>query len=193
MTFNEFESRVSAYLDEELSPVEKAAMDRKAAESERCRALLAGVQKQTEYLGQLPQIQPSAEFSFALRSHLLMEVANEKRPLHIVRRILFSSVARTVTTLAAAVVLGLGLTQVISKDNTSTGPQMAVETEIPLVPGKTISSIDVGALELEKSYRLDSRLYRDSARVDSVARFKQLSPDVRGQHTIKQVPVSYSF
>ena len=74
MTFNEFESRVSAYIDDELSPVDMAAMDRKAAECERCRALLAGVQAQIERLGQLPQMQPSAEFNFALRSHLLMEV-----------------------------------------------------------------------------------------------------------------------
>lgn len=197
MTFNEFESRVSAYIDDELSPVDMAAMDRKAAECERCRALLAGVQAQTERLGQLPQMQPSAEFNFALRSHLLMEVVNEKRALHNVRRVLFSSVARTVATLAAAVVLGLGLTQVISEDSTFPEPQMAVETEIPLVAGKTMSSIDVGALELERlkkqSYSLDSRLYRDSARVDSAARFEQLSPDVRGQKNVKPVPVSYSF
>jgi hypothetical protein len=82
---------------------------------------------------------------------------------------------------------------VISEDNTSSEPQMMVETEIPLMPGKTTPSVDVGALELEKSYRLDSRLYRDSARVNSAARSKQLSPDVGGQENVKPVPVSYSF
>lgn len=198
MTVTDFEARVSAYVDGEMSPVEMAEMERKAAECEHCRVLLADVQALTERMRQLPQVRPSAEFDFALRSHLSMAMEKEKQLLYKVRRAMFSSVTRTITTLAAAVVIGLGLTQVVFHSDTTPVPQMAVERpEIPLVPGEILPSVDVGALELERlskeSYSLDSRHYRDSARVDSVLRLKHLPsnlPDLRG---VKQVPVSYSF
>jgi len=192
MTAKEFENRVSAYLDGELSPVEMATMEQKAAECEQCRVLLAAVDDLTDRLGQLSQVQPSAEFNFALRSHLLMEVANEKQPLNKVKRVMFSTVTRKVATLAAAVVLGLGLTQMISQDETIPAPQVAVE-EFRLESGKAVSGVDIGALELEQTYSLDSRHLRDSARVDTSARVKQLPANVREQHNVKPVPVSYSF
>ena len=192
MTVKEFETRVSAYLDGELSPVEMATMENKAAECEHCRALLNDVQDLTERLGQLPQVQPSAEFNFALRSHLLMEVTNEKQTLYKVKHVMFSSVTRTITTIAAAVVLGLGMTQLMPQDDEAQAPQMAVqESEFQLESGKAVSKVDIGALELDRTYSLDSRLYRDSARVDSAQR--QLPQNVREQHNVKPVPVSYSF
>jgi len=195
MTIKEFEAQVSAYLDGELSPVEMATMERKAAECEHCRALLADVEALSEQLGQLPQLQPSAEFNFALRSHLLMEVANEKQPLHRVRHVMFSTLTRKITTLAAAVLLGLGLTQMIPNDAATLAPQVAVEeTEFPLRSSK---SVDIGALELEhlskQSLSLDGNLYRDSARVDSASQLRQFPQNVREQHNVKPVPVSYSF
>ena len=194
MTVKEFEARVSAYLDGELSPVEMATMDQKAAECEHCRALLADVDDLTERLGQLSQVQPSAEFNFALRSHLLMEVANEKQPMYKVKRVMFSTVTRKITTLAAAVVLALGLTQMIPQNETAPAPQVAVEeAEFQLESGKTVPNVDIGALELDHSYRLDSRHFRDSARVDTSARTKQVPANVREQHNVKPVPVSYSF
>ncbi len=198
MTVTEFESRVSAYIEGELNPVEMATMECKAAECEHCRALLVDVQALRERLGQLPQMRPSAEFNFALRSHLLMEVSREKQPLHNARRVMFSSAARTITTLAAAVVVGLGLTQIIFNTDTTPTAQMAAERpEIPLVPGEQRPNFDVGALELERlskeSYSLDGRHYRDSARVDSAARLIQRPANAREQHPVKQVPVSYSF
>lgn len=194
MTVNEFEARVSAYLDGELSPVEMATMDQKAAECEHCRALLADVDDLTERLGQLSEVQPSAEFNFALRSHLLMEVANEKQTMYKVKRVMFSSATRKITTLAAAIVLGLGLTQMIPQDETAPAPQVAEEeAEFQLESGKTVPGVDIGALELDHSYRLDSRHFRDSARVDTSARTKQLPSNVREQHNVKPVPVSYSF
>ena len=174
-----------------------AEMDRNAAECEHCRVLLADVQALKERMAQLPKVRPSAEFDFALRSHLAMAVSKEKQSLHKVRRALFSSVSRTITTLAAAVVIGLGLTQVVFYSDITT-PQMAVERpEIPLVPGERLPNVDVGALELERlskeSYSLDSRHYRDSARVDSALRLKQRPSNMRDLRDVKQVPVSYSF
>ncbi|MCE2432565.1 MAG: zf-HC2 domain-containing protein [Candidatus Latescibacteria bacterium] len=197
MTVTDFEARVSAYVDGEMSPVEMAEMDRKAAECEHCRVLLADVQALKERMAQLPKVRPSAEFAFALRSHLAMAVSKEKQSLHKVRRALFSSVSRTITTLAAAVVIGLGLTQVVFYSDITT-PQMAVERpEIPLVPGERLPNVDVGALELERlskeSYSLDSRHYRDSARVDSALQLKQRPSNMRDLRDVKQVPVSYSF
>ena len=198
MTVTEFEARVSAYVDGELNPVEMAEMDRKAAECVHCRTVLADVQELTERMAQLPEVRPSAEFDFTLRSHLAMAMAKEKRLLHKARRAMFSSVSRKITTLAAALVIGLGLTQVVFYGDTTPTPQVAVERpEIPLVPGEKLPSVDVGALELERlskaSYSLDSRHYRDSARVDSASRLKQRPSDMRDLRDVKQVPVSYSF
>ncbi len=186
MTVKEFESRVSAYVEGELNPVEMATMERKAAECAHCRALLTDVRALIERVGKLPQVRPSAEFHFALRSHFLMEGSKKRRGLH---KALFSSPTRTITTLAAAVVIGLGLTQVVF--NADTSPMAVEQVEIPLAPGERL---DVGALELERlseeSYSLNGRHLRDSVRVDSV---KQRPSDVRDQHRVKQVPVSYSF
>ena len=198
MTVTEFEARVSAYVDGEMNPVEMAEMERKAAECEHCRILLADVQDLTERMAQLPQVRPSAEFDFTLRSHLAMAVSKEKQLLHKARHAMFSSVTRRITTLAAAVIIGLGLTQVVFYGDTTPTPQVAVERpEIPLVPGEKLPSVDVGALELERlskeSYSLDSRHYRDSARVDSALQLKQVPSHKRDLRDVKQVPVSYSF
>lgn len=198
MTVTDFEARVSAYVDGEMSPVEMAEMERKAAECEHCRTLLSDVQALKERMAQLPQVRPSAEFDFALRSHLAMAMSKEKQPLNKARRAMFSSISRTITTLAAAVVIGLGLTQVVFHGDTTPMPQVSVErSEIPLMKGQILPSVDVGALELERlskeSYSLDSRQYRDSARVDSASLLKQLPSDMRDLRRVKQVPVSYSF
>ncbi len=197
MTVTDFEARVSAYVDGEMSPVEMAEMERKAAECEHCRVLLADVQALKERMAQLPRVRPSAEFDFTLRSHLAMAMAKEKQLLHKARRTMFSSISRTITTLAAAVVIGLGLTQMVFYSDTTPIPQVAVEREIPLMPGERLPNVDVGALELERlskeSYSLDSRHYRDSARVDSALQLKQRPSDMRDLRRVKQVPVSYSF
>ena len=199
MTVTEFEARVSAYVDGEMNPVEMAEMERKAAECDHCRVLLADVQDLTERMAQLPQVRPSAEFDFTLRSHLAMAVSKEKQTFaQGAARVMFSSVTRRITTLAAAVIIGLGLTQVVFYGDTTPTPQVAVEREeIPLVPGEKLPSVDVGALELERlskeSYSLDSRHYRDSARVDSALRLQQRPSHKRDLRDVKQVPVSYSF
>ena len=198
MTVTDFEARVSAYVDGEMSPIEMAEMECKAAECEHCRVLLADVQALKERMAQLPRVRPSAEFDFTLRSHLAMAMAKEKQLLQKARHTMFSSVSRTITTLAAAVVIGLGLTQMVFYSDTTPTLQMAVERpEIPLVPGERLPNVDVGALELERlskeSYSLDSRHYRDSARVDSALQLKQRPSDMRDLRRVKQVPVSYSF
>lgn len=201
MTYEVFEEKVSAYLDDELNPIERAEMEQKAAACEDCRALLKDMRALKERLTRLPQAQPSAGFNFELRSHLLMEVAKEKHLSHRVRRAFFGSAVRTISTLAAAVVLGLGLTNMIHESQKMDAVvQTAVdEAEFPLMPAVPAPAVDHrGALELKRlsqdSYRLDGKLYRegqDSGRVDSMLhRQKQVSPWLQDQR-VKQVPVSF--
>jgi hypothetical protein len=201
MTYEEFESQVSAYLDGELGPVDQAAMEQKAAESEACQALLDDVRTITDHLSRLPEVQPSAEFNFALRSHLLLEVSGEQRPLRKVRRVLFGSVFRTITTLAAAVVLGLGLSGLTTPQaNAPVGAPTALsDAEFNLVPGQPAPN-HLGALERlsKQSYRLNHRLYSNidetSGRLDSIqVAPPQLSPWLLEQQDVKQIPASYSF
>jgi anti-sigma factor RsiW len=199
MTYEAFEEKISAYLDEELNPIERAEVERKASECEDCRALLKDMKALKERLARLPQAQPSAGFNFELRSHLLLEVAKENQMGHWVRQVFFGSAVRTITTIAAAVVLGLGLTSVV-QDQTTLAPivQTAVEnTEFPLTPAQAAISIDHrGALERlsQESHRLDGKFYRDgqdSGRVDTISnRQKQASPWLQNQR-VKQVPVSF--
>jgi anti-sigma factor RsiW len=199
MTYEAFEEKISAYLDEELNAVEHAEMERKASECEDCRALLKDMKALKERLARLPQAQPSAGFNFALRSHLLMEVAKENQMGHRVRRVFFGSAMRTVATLAAAVVLGLGLTGVV-KDQTMSTPNIQTamdQVEFPLTPAQVAPMIDhQGALERlsQQSHRLDGKLYRngqDSGRVDTMLnRQKQVSPWLQNQR-VQQVPVSF--
>lgn len=199
MTYETFEDKISAYLDDELNAIERAEVERKASECEDCRALLKDMKALKERLARLPQAQPSAGFNFALRSHLLLEVAKENQMSHRVRRVFFGSAVRTITTLAAAVVLGLGLTSVVQDQTTSASiAQTAVEdTEFPLISAQPAVSVEhQGALRRlsQQSHRLDGKLYRDgqdSGRVDTTSnRQKRLSPWLQNQR-VKQVPVSF--
>lgn len=186
MTYEAFEEKISAYLDDELSPIARTEMERKAAECEDCRVLLKDMKALKERLTRLPQAQPSAGFNFELRSHLLMAVAKENQMSHRVRRVFFGSTMRTITTLAAAVILGLGLTNVV-QDQISSIPVVqatAEDADFLLTPAQPASAIDHrGALERlsQQSRRLDGKLYRnsqDSGRVDTMLnRQKRMSPD----------------
>ena len=197
MTYKEFEARVSQYIDGELNSVQKADMDRKAAECPRCKLLLDGVQTVADRLSQLPEVQPSAEFNFALRSHLLMELSDEQRPLRRVRRALFGSAIRTITTMAAAMVLGLGLAGLIP-DNTPVSQAVVTDAEFHMLPGEIMVPNHLGALERlsQQSHRLDSRLYREIS--DSIANMDTMrsypprkTPWLYDQQEAKPVPVSF--
>ena len=197
MTYKAFEARVSQYIDGELNAVQKADMDRKAAECPKCRALLSGVQTVADRLSQLPEVQPSAEFNFALRSHLLMELSDEQRPVRRVRRALFGSTLRTITTMAAAVVLGLGLAGLRPHD-APVSQIVVTDTEFHLLPSETITPNHLGALERlsQQSHRLDSRLYRDIS--DSISNMDTMrsypprkTPWLYDQHEAKPIPVSF--
>lgn len=201
MTYEVFEEKISAYLDDELSPIERAEMERKAATCEDCRALLKDMKALKERLAKLPKEQPSAGFNFELRSHLLMEVAKEDQMRHRVKKVFFGSAVRSISTLAAAVILGLGLSQMVPVQSTPAPVVQTVvdEVEFPLTPAGPAQSVDHrGALELKRlsqeSYRLDGNLYqngRDSGRVDTIFnRQPRTSPWLQDQR-VQQVPVSF--
>ena len=128
-----------------------------------------------------------------------MAVAKENQMSHRVRRVFFGSTMRTITTLAAAVILGLGLTNVV-QDQISSIPVVqatAEDADFLLTPAQPASAIDHrGALERlsQQSRRLDGKLYRnsqDSGRVDTMLnRQKRMSPWLKSQD-VKQIPVSF--
>ena len=128
-----------------------------------------------------------------------MAVAKENQMSHRVRRVFLGSTMRTITTLAAAVILGLGLTNVV-QDQISSIPVVqatAEDADFLLTPAQPASAIDHrGALERlsQQSRRLDGKLYRnsqDSGRVDTMLnRQKRMSPWLKSQD-VKQIPVSF--
>jgi anti-sigma factor RsiW len=202
MTYEVFEEQISAYIEGELNPVEMAAMDRKAAECERFGALLRDMQALKIRLSRLPQEQPSAGFNFALRSHLLMEMAKEQRAAYRVRHVLFGSTIRTVITLAAALVIGLGLTGLAPESDGPTPAQTAAvqDAEFELIPGQHVLPSDnhLGALERlsEQSFSLDSRSYHNKQ--DSLFGRDSMRSNVRVSPSpwllnqdVQQVPVSF--
>lgn len=199
MTYETFEDKISAYLDDELNHVDRLEMERKASECEKSRALLKDMKAIKKRLSNLPQAQPSAGFNFALRSHLLMEVAKEDQLGHRVRRAFFGSTVRTISTLAAAIVLGLGLANMAQDQvgSVSVAQTASEDVEFPLTPAQPALAVDhQGALERlsQQSHRLDGKLYRngqDSGRVDTMLnRQERLSPWLQDQR-VKQVPVSF--
>ena len=127
MTYEEFSNRVSDYLDGDMTPAQRAEMEHQAARSPACKALLEDVGALSERLKRLPREEPSAGFNFALRSHLLMEVAKEQQWAR--RVFLAGPVRRTVFAAAAALVLGLGLNAIWQN-----GPEQPLSGvgEIPL-------------------------------------------------------------
>ena len=197
MTYEVFEEQISAYLDGDLNAVEVVAMDRKAAECERCRTLLSDMQALKDRLARLPKEQPSSGFSFALRSHLLLEEGRENRLSQRVRRVMFGSKVRTLTSLAAALIIGLGLLGLSPEPDVL--PQAAVveDADFNFVPGQPVlqSGNHRGALERlsAQSHSLDSRLYhnaKDSALRRDTMRAPDISPWLRNQD-VKRVPVSF--
>ena len=195
MTYEAFSERVSAYIEGELGAVGRAEMEQKAAACPRCKALLEDVQTLTEQLRSLPRAQPSAGFNFALRSHLLMETAEEQRWPRRVGYVLFSSALRTALAVAAVVVLGLGLAALWSQ--TQEAPQLAMPTpseEIELMPARPVVVDHRGALlPKEGAYSLSWRQYRaQQQQADTVRAIRQrpVSPRLP-MPEVKQVKVSF--
>ncbi len=66
MSCEELSEELSAYLDGELSPRERAALKAHLERCSRCREELVSLRAVSQLVGSLPQVQPSQAFSQAL-------------------------------------------------------------------------------------------------------------------------------
>ena len=109
MTVDSFSDKLSAYIDGELPEADRVEMERMISESPSCSAMYENMVMLRERLGNLPELQPSAEFEFGLRSQILLAAANEMRMRHKVKQVLFPTVGRSVLSGAIAAMLAMGV------------------------------------------------------------------------------------
>lgn len=212
MTVESFSDKLSAFIDGELPEADRAEMEQMIEESPVCSAMYENMVTLQERLGNLPELAPSAEFEFGLRSQILLEAANEMRMRNKVKQALFPTVGRSILSGAVAAMLALGVSVLLEGEpqemtaSESTVPSVEV-ADAPIVPVKSYGAVDErvltvpaqpvdhGALKQlsqEESFALSRRLYR--ARSDSPTSRSMLEPRTRpvaqrGQP--RPVPVSF--
>ena len=217
MTVDSFSEKLSAYIDGELPEANRVEMEQMIAESPACSAMYENMVALQERLGNLPEVQPSAEFEFELRSRILMEAANETRMRNKVKQALCPTVGRSVLTGAVAAMLALGVSVFLDREpeqtitaSETTQPIELVTPDAPLDPAQAVQyygamnervaplpaePLDRGALRQlskEESFALSRRLYR--ARTDLPASRLLTQPRTRPvvqRGEAKRVPVSF--
>ena len=171
MDCNDFSKKVSDYIDGELGERTHGRVERHAADCPLCAKLLRNLQALVKQLSQLPRMQPSAGFDFALRSRLLMETTKEAQLGRKVQRFLFPTLPRTFASAAAILLLALGITLGWRGHTDRLGNEIS-QSSLP-------AAIDQGALKSlshEESYTISSKFYRaqeDSAQTPA----KPVRPD----------------
>ena len=143
MTCNEFSDRASDFLDGEIAEDRRAAMKRHADGCPACAGTLSGLQSLTDQLHRLPRLQPTAEFDFALRSRLLLEMTGERRWWRQIQDLLFPSVPRAALASAAAVLILLGATTALKEDRIR---QVSPVSGVRLTQSAAVLDIPRGAL-----------------------------------------------
>ena len=218
MTVDSFSDKLSAYIDGELPEADRVEMDRMISESPACSAMFENMMLLQDRLGALPELQPSAEFEFGLRSQILLAAANETRMRHKVKLVLFPTIGRAILSGAIAAMLAVGVSVLLQGDQDAdvTASQevpsniQVVPTGAPLDPALAVQvygamnyrvatvpaqPVDRGALKrLSKkdAYALSRRLYEtrsDSPVSRSVTQPRTRSVAQRGQ--ARRVPVSF--
>ncbi len=144
MTCNEFSDRVSDFLDGEIAGDHRTAMKRHADGCPACAGTLRGLQSLTDRLHRLHRLQPSAEFDFALRSRLLLEMTDERRWWRQIQDLLFPSVPRAALASTAAVLILLGATTALKEDPIR---QVSPVSGVRLTPGEAVPATPRGALK----------------------------------------------
>jgi anti-sigma factor RsiW len=217
MTVDSFSDKLSAYIDGELPEADRAEIEEMISEIPACSAMFENMMILQERLGNLPELQPSAEFEFGLRSQILLEAAKETHLRHKVKQVLFPTVGRSILSGAVAAMLAMGVTVLLQGDpkNDVSASRVPAEAELvpagaQLDPAQTIQyygavnarsatvpaqSVDRGALKQlseQESYALARRLYR--ARTDSP--LSKSTTDLRTRPVVQQgkarpVPVSF--
>lgn len=217
MTVDSFSDKLSAYIDGELPEADRVEMAEMISEIPACSAMYENMVMLQDRLGNLPELQPSAEFEFGLRSQILLEAAKETRMRHKVKQVLFPTVGRSILSGAVAAMLAMGVSVLLQGEPTVDvsaarvpgGPALtpagaeldpaetiqyygAVNARSATVP---VQQVDRGALKQlseQESYALSRRLYR--ARTDSPLSRSTTDPRTRPvvqQGKARPVPVSF--
>jgi anti-sigma factor RsiW len=199
MTVDSFSDKLSAYIDGDLPEADRAEMEEMISEFPACSAMFKNMMILQERLGNLPELQPSAEFEFGLRSQILLEAAKETLLRHKVKQVFFPTVGRSILSGAVAAMLVIGVTVLLQGDLKNDVSASRVPAEAELVPaGAQLDpalSVDRGALKQlskQESYALSRRLYR--ARTDSPLSNSTTNPRTRPvvqQGKARPVPVSF--
>lgn len=203
-----FHRRLSDYVDGELSDGDTMRMAEAIEENPAFAEAYRRMASLTRRLSELPELQPSAGFEFALRSRILMEGRKDQTTRRRVQTLLFPTVRRSILTGAIAAALALGVSALLT-DSTVVDvlsdisgsdveallePEMAVRVygaaSRPMVT-VPVEPVDRGALRQlsqAESYALSRRLYRTQnfARPNATA---ALAPPPQG--AAHRVPVSF--
>ena len=194
MTCDEFSERVSEYVEAEIGGGGRTAMERHAAECAQCAQLLKHTQALTERLARLPRVRPSAGFDFALRSRLLLELAEEGQWWRRLQDLLFPSMPRALLAGAAVALVILGIAAVLNETPTWQAPQgdSAQEGELYPQPHPTTPDGVAGALKLlskEESYTISGKLYQAQPDTSKSPIYRS-KPD-RLSQDVRQMPVRF--
>jgi len=157
MNCNDFSKRVSDYIDGELGEQAHSLVKRHASDCPSCAKVLKDLQDLTQQLSQLPQMQPTAGFDFALRSRLLLEMTKEEHLGRKVQHLLFPTIPRAFMSAAAIVLLALGITLGWRQQSEW------VRKQAPEIAQSNPAATDQGALKTlshEESYTISSKFYR---------------------------------
>jgi anti-sigma factor RsiW len=180
MTTEEFQKLLGDYLDGDLSPSDRARIERMIAESPACARLHHDTLALRERLRQLPRLRPSAEFEFALRSRLMTEARRRGRAGGRLRALLRDAPLRSAATLAAAAVVVFAVSALIGRKAPQGVPDAFRLTHSApgvVAPTSGATSLPAGGtdrgalieLTQQDAYALSGRLYRSSAESTTAA------------------------
>ena len=200
-----FHRRLSDYIDGELPDGDAMRMAQAIEEHAEFAEAYHSMSSLTRRLGELPELQPSAGFEFALRSRILTEANREQTARRRVQSLLFPTVRRSLLTGAIAAALALAVSGLLTDTPTAEVATDSPETETLLAPEMAVrvygamnrpmatvpaEPVDRGALRQlsqAESYALSRRLYRR----------RSLRPATKGvvapspQGAARRVPVSF--
>ena len=202
-----FYRRLSDYVDGELSDGDSMRVAQAIDENPAFAEAYHDIVSITQTLGELPELQPSAGFEFALRSRILLEANREQTARRRVQTLLFPTVRRSILTGAIAAALALGvslLTNPVEVEvasgafeadvETLLEPEMAVRVygamnrPMATVPAEPVDRGALRQLSQAESYALSRRLYRTQNFARPSAK-SALAPTPQG--AARRVPVSF--
>ena len=195
MICDEFSERVSEYIEGEIGGDYRSAMEHHAADCPGCAQRLKDTRALTERLSRLPRVRPSAGFDFALRSRLLMELAEEGQWWRRLQTLLFPTIPRALLSGVAVALLALGVAAILQEAPARQTLQAGRErgNELLSPPHSATPDRVAGALKLlseEESYTISGTLYQPKS---DTSKSPGRRPDrlERSSQEVKQVTVRF--